>query len=149
MSNKKSKTSSTSNGATKQDDTQLHLLGAKLIHPAATKEHLTATDLGWWELIFSYLHFNEFERLSVRNLCRLFHTVLAGPTCAGVYTIFPHPNHPSLNSLMNRLHVMARVEGIHVEHLLLANGVQPLSISVGLLIQHTYYDPHLYYYTYR
>jgi len=40
-----------------------------------------------------------------------------------VYTMYPHPNHASLNSLMNRLNEMARVEGINVEHLFLANGV--------------------------
>ena len=69
------------------------------------------------------LGYNEHERLSVRSLCRLFHTVLPGPTCAGVYTMYPHPNHASLNSLMNRLGEMARVEGINVEHLFLAKGV--------------------------
>merc|ERR1712166_1134308 len=101
----------------------LHFLGANLIPSATTKEDLISTDLVRWTAIFSYLHFNEHERLSVRNLCRLFHTVLPGPTCAGVYTMYPHPNHASLNSLMNRLNYMARMEGINVEHLFLANGV--------------------------
>jgi len=119
-----SKTSSTSSGETKQDDTQLHFLGAKLIPSTTTKEDLNSTDLVRWTAIFSYLHFNEFDRLSVRTFCRLFHTVLPGPTCAGVYTMYPHPNHTSLNSLMNRLGEMARVEGSNVpEHLFLANGV--------------------------
>jgi uncharacterized protein YkuJ len=124
-----SKTSSTSSGETKQDDTQLHLLGAKLIPSATTKEELISTDLVRWTSIFSYLHFNEHERLSVRNLCCLFHTVLPGPTCTGVYTIFPHPKHPSLNSLMNRLNAMARVEGSNLpENLFLANGVHVIEI---------------------
>jgi len=105
-----SKTSSTSSGETKQDDTQLHYLGTKLIPPATTKEEFTPTDLGRWTAIFSYLHFNEYERLSVRNLCRLFHTVLPGPTCAGVYTMYPHPNHASLNSLMNSLNEIHRLK---------------------------------------
>jgi len=119
-----SKTSSTSSNTTKQDDTKLHLLGAKLIPPATTKEEFTPTDLGWWTAIFSYLHFNEFDRLSLRTLCRLFHTVLPGPTCAGVYTMYPHPNHASLNSLLNCFNGMAGVEGSNVpEHLFLANGV--------------------------
>ena len=48
------KTSSTSSGETKQDDTQLHYLGIKLIYPATTKEELTSTDLGRWTAIFSY-----------------------------------------------------------------------------------------------
>ena len=105
-----SKTSSTSSGETKQDDTPLHYSGAKLIPSATTKEELITTDLVRWTTIFSYLHFNEYERLSVRNLCRLFHTVLPGPTCDGVYTMYPHPNHASLDSLMNCLNEMARVE---------------------------------------
>jgi uncharacterized protein YkuJ len=119
-----SKTSSTSSGETKQDDTSLHFLGSVLIPSATTKEELISTDLVRWTAIFSYLHFNEYDRLSVRTLCRLFHTVLPGPTCAGVYTMYPHPNHASLNSLMNRLNEMARVEGSNVpKHLFLANGV--------------------------
>jgi hypothetical protein len=40
-----SKTSSTSSGETKQNDAQLHLLGAKLIPSATTKEELVSTDL--------------------------------------------------------------------------------------------------------
>ena len=40
-----SKTSSTSSGETKQDDAQLHFLGAKLIPSATTKEELISTDL--------------------------------------------------------------------------------------------------------
>ena len=104
---------STSSGETKQDDVQLHFLGSVLI-----SSEPTSTDLGRWTAIFSFLHFNEYERLSVRTLCRLFHTVLPGPTCAGVYTIYPHPNHASLNSLMCRLNDMAHVEGSNVpEHL--------------------------------
>jgi hypothetical protein len=119
-----SNTSSTSSGETKQNDTQLHFLGAKLIPSATTKEDLNSTDLVRWTAIFSYLHFNEHERLSVRTLCRLFHTVLPGPTCAGVYTMYPHPNHVSLNSLINCLNEMASVEGSNVpEHLFLANGI--------------------------
>ena len=124
-----SKPASKSSGETKQDDTQLHFLGAKLIPSATTKEELNSTDLGLWTSIFSYLHFNEHERLSVRTLCRLFHTVLPGPTCAGVYTMYPHPNHASLNSLTNRLNEMASVEGSNVpEYLFLANGVHEIEI---------------------
>ena len=60
-----SKTSSTRSGEIKQDDTQLHFLGAKLIPSATTKEDLNSTDLVRLTAIFSYLHFNEHERLSV------------------------------------------------------------------------------------
>ena len=94
----------------KKDDVQLHFLGSVLIHPFTINEKPTSTDLGRWTAIFSYLHFNEYERLSVRTLCRLFRIVLPGPTCVGVYTIYPHPNHASLRSLMNRLNGLASVE---------------------------------------
>ena len=67
-----SKTSSTSSGETKQDDTSLHFLGSVLIPSATTKEELISTDLVRWTAIFSYLHFNEHERLSVNNFKHLF-----------------------------------------------------------------------------
>ena len=86
--------------------------------PSATP---TPTDEGRWTSIFSYLHFNEHERLSVRSLCSLFHTVLKGPTYPGVYTMFPHDDYPSLNKLMNRLDYLYG-QGTHVEYLLIANG---------------------------
>ena len=59
--------STSSSGETKQDDTQLHFLGSVLIHPAATKKDLNSTDLVRWTAIFSYLHFNEYDRLSVHT----------------------------------------------------------------------------------
>ena len=102
-------------------------MGSVLIHPSTANEKPTSTDLGRWAAIFSYLHFNEYERLSVRSLCRLFRAVLPGPTCAGVYTVYPHPNHASLRSLMNRLNGMASVWGSNVpERLFLANGVHKI-----------------------
>jgi len=68
-------------------------------------------------------HEPRVKRASFKK-CRLFHTVLPGPTCAGVYTMYPHPSHASLRSLMNRLNELASVEGSNVpEHLFLANGV--------------------------
>jgi len=118
-----SKTSSTSNGETKQDDVQLHFLGSVLIYPYAINEVPTPTSIGWWTLIFSFLDFNVYERLCVRNLCRLFHTVLPGPTFTGVYTIYPHPNHTSLRSLMFRLNEMARRGGNIPEHLFITKGI--------------------------
>ena len=51
---KSQKTSSKSSGETKQDDTQLHFLGGKLIPSATTKEDLNSTDLVRWTAIFSY-----------------------------------------------------------------------------------------------
>ena len=81
----------------------------------------TDTDKGRWTSIFSYLHFNEHERLSVRSLCSLFHTVLKGPTCAGEYTMFPHNDYLSLNSLMDRLDELY-AQGTHVKYLFIANG---------------------------
>ena len=112
----------TSSGETKQDDIQLHFLGSVLIHPHAINEVPTPTDLGRWNLIFSFLDFDLHERLSVRNLCRLFHTVLPGPTFTGVYTIYPHPNHTSLRSLIDRLNAIASGGG-SAEYLFIAKGV--------------------------
>jgi hypothetical protein len=51
---------------------------------------------------------------------------LPGPTCAGVYTIYPHPNHASLNSLMIRLHEMASVEGNVPKNLFITDGVHTI-----------------------
>ena len=53
----------------------------------------------------------------------LFHTVLPGPTFTGVYTIYPHPNHTSLRSLMFRLNEMARWGGNIPEHLFITKGI--------------------------
>jgi hypothetical protein len=135
-----SKTSSTSTGETKQDDTQLHYLGKKLIHPCKTKEEFTSTDLGRWTAIFSYLHFNEYERVSVRILCRLFHTVL--PPLSGIYTIFPHPTYPNmdLRSLMNHLTDMTRAGSTNVPaFMFIADGVhdeggETVSINIPISI---------------
>ena len=117
-------TSSTSSG-TKQDDVPLHHLGKYMLptvyRSGTTKSDFTKTDIARWTLIFSCLHFNEYERLVLRTLCHFFRAVLAGPT--GMYTIFPHPKHPSLDSLTTRLNEMAR-DGKNVPlSLFIANGV--------------------------
>ena len=43
-----------------------------------------------------------YERLHLRRLCRLFKDSLQPPP-SGCYTEFPHQNHTSVNSLINRL----------------------------------------------
>ena len=125
----------TSSGETKQDDIQLHFLGSVLIHPHAINEVPTPTDLGRWNLIFSFLDFDLHERLSVRNLCRLFHTVLPGPTFTGVYTIYPHPNHTSLRSLIDRLNAIASGGG-SAEYLFIAKGILLSIVQVQSFLSH-------------
>ena len=117
-------TSSTSSG-TKQDDVPLHHLGKYMIptvyRSGTTKSDFTETDIGLLTIIFSFLHFNEYERLVLRTFCHLFRAVLAGPT--GMYTTFPHPNHTSLDSLTTRLNEMA-CDGKNVPlSLFIADGV--------------------------
>ena len=107
---KTSSGSSTSSNTTKQDDVPLHHLGKYMLptvyRSGTTKSDFTKTDIGLLTIIFSFLHFNEYERLVLRTFCHLFRAVLAGPT--GMYTTFPHPKHTSLNSLTTRLNEMAR-----------------------------------------
>ena len=73
----KPSSTSTSSGETKQDDVPLHHLGKYMIPTVNTEEEINATDNGLWTLIFSFLRFNEYNRL--RSLCHLFRAVLVGP----------------------------------------------------------------------
>jgi len=68
-------------------------------------EHLIA----WWSRIFSFLFGPDrpddlsihVHHLHLRFLCRLFRDALKPPP--SLYTIFPRPNYPTLNSLMDTL----------------------------------------------
>jgi len=59
-------------------------------------EHLIA----WWSRIFSFYVPDDKDRIELRFLCRLFRDALKPPP---LYTIFPHPNYPTLTNLMNEL----------------------------------------------
>ena len=62
-------------------------------------EHLIA----WWSRIFSFYVPDEKDRIPLRSLRRLFRGALKPPPR---WTTFPHPNYPTLNSLMDRLNEM-------------------------------------------
>ena len=61
--------------------------------------------IGWWVIIWEYLNPTQHDRLHLRRLCHLFKDSLKPPP-PGIYTEFPHPNHTSLDSLINRMNVL-------------------------------------------
>ena len=74
-------------------------------HPGDEQEPLHL--MRWWKCIFSLLGPTHTERIKLRLLCNMFNASL--PPALGVkeykgqvYTVFPHLNHPSLDSLMTR-----------------------------------------------
>jgi hypothetical protein len=64
-------------------------------------EHLIA----WWSRIFSFLCVpaDDKDRIELRSLCRLFRDALKP---LPRWTSFPHPNYPTLHSLMDTLNEM-------------------------------------------
>jgi hypothetical protein len=63
-------------------------------------EHLIA----WWSRIFSFVYVPDdisIDHIHLRFLCRLFRDALKPPP--SLYTIFPHPDYPTLNNLMDTL----------------------------------------------
>ena len=79
-----------------------------------------------WRYIFHILNPNPREYISIRSsLCRLFRDSLKPPP---IWTEFPHPNYPTLKSLLSRLHKSWQKdsskspkwiligEGVHNEH---------------------------------
>ena len=83
-------------------------ISSKLIvecHPGDGQEPLHL--MRWWKRIFSLLGPTHTERIKLRLLCNMFNASL--PPALGikeykgqVYTMWPHPNHPSLQSLLDR-----------------------------------------------
>ena len=74
-------------------------------HPGDGQEPLHL--MRWWKRIFSLLGPTHTERIKLRLLCNMFNASL--PPALGVkeykgqvYTMFPHPNHPFLASLLKR-----------------------------------------------
>ena len=69
-------------------------------------EHLIA----WWSRIFSFYVPDDKDLIELRSLCRLFRDSLKP---LPLWTIFPHPNFPTLNGLMNKLNELyAALPGI-------------------------------------
>ena len=62
-------------------------------------EHLIA----WWSRMFSFYVPDDKDRIELRFLCRLYRDSLKPPP---LYTIFPTPNYPTLNGLMDTLNNM-------------------------------------------
>ena len=68
--------------------------------------------IGWWKRIFELLdppHYDpttHTDRIHLRCLCNMFNAALKPPPkgMKGKWTEFPHPNHPSLASLIARCH---------------------------------------------
>ena len=68
--------------------------------------------IGWWKRIFELLappHYDpttHTDRIHLRCLCNMFNAALKPPPkgMKGKWTEFPHPNHPSLESLIARCH---------------------------------------------
>jgi MFS family permease len=56
--------------------------------------------LTWFKKILSYVGPNERERYELRCSCLLFRNALKP---SSLWTMFPQPNHPTLNSLLNML----------------------------------------------
>ena len=87
---------------------RLDYLSSRLIvecHPGDGQEPLHL--IRWWKRIFSLVGPTHTERIHFRLLCNMFNVAL--PPALGVkeytgqvYTMWPHPNHPSLASLFRR-----------------------------------------------
>ena len=87
---------------------RLDYLSSRLIvecHPGDGQEPLHL--IRWWKYIFSLVGPTHTERIHFRLLCNMFNAAL--PPALGVkeykgqvYTMWPHPNHPSLASLFRR-----------------------------------------------
>jgi hypothetical protein len=76
-------------------------------HPGDGQEPLHL--FRWWKRIFELLdppHYdpNHCDRIHLRCLCNMFNAALKPPPkgMKGKWTEFPHPNHPSLESLIAR-----------------------------------------------
>ena len=74
-------------------------------HPGDGQEPLHL--IKWWKRIFALVGPTHSERVRLRLLCNMFNASLPPGLGTGeykgcVYTEFPHPNHPSLESLIAR-----------------------------------------------
>jgi hypothetical protein len=64
--------------------------------------------IAWWKDIFSYIQPNDYERLQLRRQCHMFKASLKPPP-PGMFTVYPHLNHTSLDSLFDRLNALHSV----------------------------------------
>ena len=80
-------------------------------HPGDGQEPLHL--IKWWKRIFSLVGPTHSERVHLRLLCNMFNASLPPGLGTGeykgfVYTECPHPNHPSLESLIARCNELHR-----------------------------------------
>ena len=100
-------------GETKQDSTPpavpcYSYLSQKIIlqfQPSIDPNDIPYEQIAWWKVIFSYIQPNDYERLHLRRLCNMFKASLKAPP-KGIFTEYPHSNHTSMKSLMDRLNVV-------------------------------------------
>ena len=76
-------------------------------HPGDGQEPLHL--IKWWKRIFALVGPTHSQRVHLRLLCNMFNASLPPGLGTGeykgcVYTECPHPNHPSLESLIARCH---------------------------------------------
>ena len=62
------------------------------------------TSVGIFQRIFTYLDTpTDYERFLYRRMCSRFRLLFTPTVPLGMFTLFPHPNYSTLNSLMNKL----------------------------------------------
>jgi hypothetical protein len=105
--------STTVNGETKEDlpstvtvkKARYSYISQKILlqfQPSVDPNDIPYEQIAWWKDIFSYIQPNDYERLHLRRLCNMFKASLKPPP-KGIFTEFPHPNHPNLCSLFDRM----------------------------------------------
>ena len=80
--------------------------------PSVDPDDIPYEQIAWWKRIFELLappHYDpttHTDRIHLRCLCNMFNAALKPPPegMKGKWTEFPHPNHPSLESLVARCH---------------------------------------------
>ena len=104
-------------GGTKQDSSTIPpatkrsryaCISAKILlqfQPSIDPLDIPYEQIAWWKDIFSYIQPNDYEKIYLRRLCNMFKASLKPPPKGG-FTEFPHPNHTSIDSLMNRLNAL-------------------------------------------
>jgi hypothetical protein len=73
--------------------------------PSVDPSDIPYEQIAWWKDIFSYIQPNDYERLHLRRLCNMFKASLKAPP-KGMFTVYPHVNHTSIDSLLNRLNAL-------------------------------------------
>ena len=86
-------------------------ISAKMIvqfQPSVDPNDIPYEQIAWWKDIFSYIQPSDYEKIYLRRLCNMFKASLK-PLPKSRFTEFPHPNHTSIDSLMNRLNALHSV----------------------------------------